>query len=57
MPFVLLSGEKWIKNNGSNFYIAFDSGKKQTQKVRILDTAIDIPHNLFSSCHLATFKF
>ncbi|XP_028754486.1 alpha-glucan water dikinase, chloroplastic isoform X1 [Neltuma alba] len=32
MPFVLLSCGKWIKNNGSNFYIAFDSGKKQIEK-------------------------
>lgn len=33
MPFVLLSGEKWINNNGSNFYVEFDGGKKQIQKV------------------------
>ncbi|KAF7829333.1 alpha-glucan water dikinase, chloroplastic [Senna tora] len=32
MPFVLLSGEKWIKNNGSNFYIEFDGGRKQIRK-------------------------
>ncbi|KAF7809324.1 alpha-glucan water dikinase, chloroplastic [Senna tora] len=32
MPFVLLSGQKWIKNNGSNFYIAFGSGRKQIHK-------------------------
>ncbi|KAE9597974.1 hypothetical protein Lal_00029603 [Lupinus albus] len=31
MPFVILSGGKWIKNNGSNFYIEF-GGKKQIQK-------------------------
>lgn len=33
MPFVLLSGEKWIKNNGSDFYIEFDKGKKLIPKV------------------------
>ncbi|KAI4328195.1 hypothetical protein L6164_020571 [Bauhinia variegata] len=32
MPFVLLSDGEWIKNNGSNFYIEFDGGKKQIQK-------------------------
>ncbi|CAL0313184.1 unnamed protein product [Lupinus luteus] len=31
MPFVILSDGKWIKNNGSNFYIEF-GGKKQIQK-------------------------
>ncbi|CAL0330850.1 unnamed protein product [Lupinus luteus] len=31
IPFVILSGGKWIKNNGSNFYIEF-GGKKQIQK-------------------------
>ncbi|XP_061355011.1 alpha-glucan water dikinase, chloroplastic [Gastrolobium bilobum] len=31
IPFVILSGEKWIKNNGSNFYIEF-GGKKKIQK-------------------------
>ncbi|OIV93844.1 hypothetical protein TanjilG_13859 [Lupinus angustifolius] len=31
IPFVILSGGKWIKNNGSNFIIEF-GGKKQIQK-------------------------
>ncbi|KAK7361648.1 hypothetical protein VNO77_03719 [Canavalia gladiata] len=31
IPFVILSDGKWIKNNGSNFYIAFDE-KKQKRK-------------------------
>uniref|UniRef100_A0A2P2LZP5 alpha-glucan, water dikinase n=1 Tax=Rhizophora mucronata TaxID=61149 RepID=A0A2P2LZP5_RHIMU len=32
MPFVLLSNGKWIKNNGSDFYVEFGSGSKQVQK-------------------------
>ncbi|KAJ7953577.1 alpha-glucan water dikinase, chloroplastic [Quillaja saponaria] len=32
MPFVLLSGGNWIKNNGSDFYIEFGSGSKKVQK-------------------------
>ncbi|TYG41434.1 hypothetical protein ES288_D12G174900v1 [Gossypium darwinii] len=32
MPFVLLSGEKWIKHNGSNFYVDFSQRFKQDQK-------------------------
>ncbi|XP_063943911.1 alpha-glucan water dikinase, chloroplastic isoform X3 [Daucus carota subsp. sativus] len=32
MPFVLLSGENWIKNNGSDFYIDLSSVHKQIQK-------------------------
>ncbi|XP_068462871.1 alpha-glucan water dikinase, chloroplastic isoform X2 [Phaseolus vulgaris] len=31
IPFVILSEGKWIKNNGSNFYIEF-AGKKQIRK-------------------------
>lgn len=31
MPFVLLSGEKWIKNNGSDFYVDF---RTQPQRVK-----------------------
>lgn len=33
MPFVLLSNGRWIKNNGSDFYIEFDSGPKKVKKV------------------------
>ncbi|KAK9021676.1 hypothetical protein V6N11_011655 [Hibiscus sabdariffa] len=29
LPFVLLSGEKWIKNNGSDFYVEFSQKFKQ----------------------------
>nr|AIR93787.1 glucan water dikinase [Kalanchoe fedtschenkoi] len=32
MPFVLVSGSNWIKNNGNNFYIEFSGGPKQAQK-------------------------
>ncbi|KAA3462646.1 alpha-glucan water dikinase, chloroplastic-like isoform X2 [Gossypium australe] len=32
MPFVLLSGEKWIKHNGSDFYVDFSQRFKQGQK-------------------------
>ncbi|KAL7196896.1 hypothetical protein ACSBR1_036832 [Camellia fascicularis] len=32
MPFVLVSGGKWIKNDGSDFYVKFDTGYKQAQK-------------------------
>uniref|UniRef100_A0A5B6YGN2 alpha-glucan, water dikinase n=1 Tax=Davidia involucrata TaxID=16924 RepID=A0A5B6YGN2_DAVIN len=32
MPFVLLSGGNWIKNNGSDFYVGFGVGSKQIQK-------------------------
>ncbi|GLT86487.1 hypothetical protein SLE2022_046260 [Rubroshorea leprosula] len=32
MPFVLLSGGKWIKNNGSDFYVEFSPRSKPTQK-------------------------
>ncbi|XP_076893044.1 alpha-glucan water dikinase, chloroplastic-like [Bidens hawaiensis] len=31
MPFVLFSGTKWIKNNGSNFYVEFIGPKKATK--------------------------
>ncbi|KAJ6988923.1 alpha-glucan water dikinase [Populus alba x Populus x berolinensis] len=32
MPFVLLSNGRWIKNNGSDFYIEFGRGSKHVQK-------------------------
>ncbi|KAJ4974404.1 hypothetical protein NE237_007578 [Protea cynaroides] len=32
MPFVLLSGGNWIKNNGSDFYIDFSVGSKKIKK-------------------------
>ena len=35
MPFVLLSNGRWIKNNGSDFYIEFSRGSKHVQKVVI----------------------
>lgn len=35
MPFVLLSGGNWIKNNGGDFYVEFVSRTKQVQKVNI----------------------
>ncbi|KAI3816782.1 hypothetical protein L1987_16486 [Smallanthus sonchifolius] len=31
MPFVLFSGNKWIKNNGSDFYVEFTGPKKATK--------------------------
>ena len=37
MPFVLVSDGKWLKNNGSDFYIEFGGGKKQIQKVTLSD--------------------
>ncbi|XVF02510.1 hypothetical protein REPUB_Repub04eG0181600 [Reevesia pubescens] len=32
MPFVLMSGGKWIKNKGSDFYVEFSERFKQVQK-------------------------
>ncbi|XP_061976587.1 alpha-glucan water dikinase, chloroplastic-like isoform X1 [Populus nigra] len=32
LPFVLLSNGRWIKNNGSDFYIEFSRGSKHVQK-------------------------
>ncbi|KAL3337248.1 hypothetical protein AABB24_029750 [Solanum stoloniferum] len=32
MPFVLLSGEKWIKNQGSDFYVDFSAASKLALK-------------------------
>uniref|UniRef100_A0A6N2K1Z4 alpha-glucan, water dikinase n=1 Tax=Salix viminalis TaxID=40686 RepID=A0A6N2K1Z4_SALVM len=32
MPFVLLSNGRWMKNNGSDFYIEFGGGSKHIQK-------------------------
>ncbi|KAL8157061.1 alpha-glucan water dikinase, chloroplastic isoform X2 [Apium graveolens] len=32
MPFVLLSGANWIKNNGSDFYVNLSGAHKQIQK-------------------------
>ncbi|XP_034909989.1 alpha-glucan water dikinase, chloroplastic isoform X3 [Populus alba] len=32
LPFVLLSNGRWIKNNGSDFYIEFSGGSKHVQK-------------------------
>ncbi|XP_047318795.1 alpha-glucan water dikinase, chloroplastic [Impatiens glandulifera] len=37
MPFVLLSGEKWIKNNGSDFYAEFSTGSMVVKKVAVGD--------------------
>ncbi|XP_071716394.1 alpha-glucan water dikinase, chloroplastic-like isoform X2 [Rutidosis leptorrhynchoides] len=33
MPFVLFSGKKWIKNNGSDFYVEFNGPKKATKEI------------------------
>lgn len=35
MPFVLLSGGKWMKNQGSDFYVEFGVKPKQIQKVSL----------------------
>ncbi|KAF9625316.1 hypothetical protein IFM89_021441 [Coptis chinensis] len=32
MPFVLRSGQNWMKNDGSDFYIEFSSGAKKVKK-------------------------
>eukprot|EP00262_Sarcandra_glabra_P002082 TRINITY_DN1233_c0_g1_i1.p1 TRINITY_DN1233_c0_g1~~TRINITY_DN1233_c0_g1_i1.p1 ORF type:complete len:1466 (+),score=298.47 TRINITY_DN1233_c0_g1_i1:171-4568(+) len=32
MPFLFVSGGDWIKNNGSDFYIEFESGTKMVKK-------------------------
>ncbi|XP_034909988.1 alpha-glucan water dikinase, chloroplastic isoform X2 [Populus alba] len=34
LPFVLLSNGRWIKNNGSDFYIEFSGGSKHVQKTK-----------------------
>lgn len=33
MPFVLLSGGNWIKNNGSDFYAELKTGSVEVQKI------------------------
>ncbi|KAK6160209.1 hypothetical protein DH2020_003590 [Rehmannia glutinosa] len=33
MPFVLLSGGNWIKNGGSDFYVEFNTGSVEVQKM------------------------
>lgn len=33
MPFVLNVGERWIKNNDSDFYVDFAKEEKHVQKV------------------------
>ncbi|GJW53834.1 alpha-glucan water dikinase 1, chloroplastic-like protein isoform X1 [Tanacetum coccineum] len=33
MPFVLFSGKRWIKNNGSDFYVEFGGPKKAIKEV------------------------
>lgn len=33
MPFVLNSGERWFKNNDSDFYVDFAQEEKHVQKV------------------------
>ena len=35
MPFVLLSGRRWIKNKGSDFYVELGVGSKQALKVAL----------------------
>jgi len=33
IPFVIRSGENWIKNGGSDFYVEFDSGPIKSSQV------------------------
>jgi len=42
IPFVILSEGKWIKNNGSNFYIGF-AGKTQIRKVTLPELVFVFP--------------
>jgi len=35
MPFVLNAGERWIKNNDSDFYVDFAKEEKHVQKVSL----------------------
>lgn len=42
MPFVLFSGEKWIKNQGSDFYVDFSAASKLALKVSMLLNLLDI---------------
>lgn len=42
MPFVLLSGEKWIKNQGSDFYVDFGAASKPALKVFLLPNLLKI---------------
>lgn len=42
MPFVLLSGEKWIKNQGSDFYVDFGAASKPALKVSLLPNLLNI---------------
>lgn len=35
MPFVLLSGGRWMKDNGSDFYVKFGVESKKVQKVAL----------------------
>ena len=37
MPFVLLSGETWIKNNGSDFYLDFSTHDTRNIKAIVYD--------------------
>jgi len=38
MPFVLLSGGKWLKKNGSDFYVDFGIEPQQAPKVTVFDS-------------------
>lgn len=35
MPFVLFSGGRWMKDNGSDFYVEFGVESKEVQKVAL----------------------
>lgn len=47
MPFVLLSGEKWIKNQGSDFYVDFSVASKPALKVSWLPNLLNITYYAF----------
>lgn len=36
MPFVLRSGETWIKNNGSDFYLDFSAHVTNTKNTKVI---------------------
>lgn len=59
MPFVLFSGSKWIKNNGSDFYVEFVGPKKATKVPLYLIYRISIVcmHVYFSILIIQFFPF
>lgn len=44
LTFVILSDGRWLKNNGSDFYIEF-GGKKKIQKVTLCAVVSVVPLN------------